>query len=108
MSWWSLLGKPLVPGLSSCWLGRVSSAAGPQESQSREPTDLRSYGNRTNSESAEVSCTRSPGFIYELEGGSYMLLTRKHSPKWVPKSYCVIIKQEQGHTHTHVNILTDT
>lgn len=54
---WS--GKPLVPGLSSCWLGRVSSAAGPQKCQSRERcTDLQSYGNKTNSESAEVSYAR--------------------------------------------------
>lgn len=53
----SWLEKPLVPGLSSCWLGRVSSAAGPQTCESRERTDLRSYGNKTNSESAEVSDT---------------------------------------------------
>lgn len=54
----SWLGKPLVPGLFSCWLGRISSAAGPQKCQSRERTDLRSYGNKTNSESAEVSDTK--------------------------------------------------
>ena len=54
-----LTGKPLVPGVSCCWLGgRLVSSGAAEKWQSTQRADLRSYGNKINSQWAEASYRR--------------------------------------------------
>lgn len=79
--WFRCRGSPLYPGFPAAgWGGRLVSSRAAENCQSRERADLRSYGNKTNSQSAEASyrryTVRTRGHL-RAKGNQLRLLTRK-------------------------------
>ena len=65
--WFGCRGSPLYPGFPAAgWGGRLVSSGAAEKCQSTQRADLRSYGNKTNSQWAEASYRR------------YTLKTRGH------------------------------
>lgn len=79
--WFRCRGSPLYPGFPAAGCGgRLISSRAVEKCQSTERADLRSYGNKTNSQSAEASyrtyTVRSRGHLW-ARGNHLWLLTRK-------------------------------
>lgn len=79
--WFRCRGSPLYPGFPAAGCGgRLVSSRAVEKCQSTERADLRSYGNKTNSQSAEASyrryTVRSRGHLW-ARGNQLWLLARK-------------------------------